>query len=83
MLFMIQTQGILKHILTGFAIENCEKSYIFLEGLSNGYLLKIWENVKKLPIQHKCIYYNSSYVFFTRLYEDFILLGGIIHIKLR
>ncbi|XP_043590769.1 uncharacterized protein LOC122571265 [Bombus pyrosoma] len=78
----LKTQGMLKHILTGFAIENCEKSYIFLEGLSNGYLLKIWEKAKKLPIQHKCIYYNSSYVFFTRLYEDFILLGGIIHIKL-
>ncbi|KOX71790.1 hypothetical protein WN51_02360 [Melipona quadrifasciata] len=75
-------RNILKHVLTGFAIENCEKCYIFIEGLSNGYLLKIWEKVKKFPIQHKCIYYNSNYVFLARLYEDFMFLGTVIHIKL-
>ncbi|KAK9294291.1 hypothetical protein QLX08_011043 [Tetragonisca angustula] len=77
-----KVQNILKHVLTGFAIENCEKCYIFIEGLSNGYLLKIWEKVKKFPIQHKCIYYNSNYIFLARLYEDFMFLGTVIHIKL-
>ncbi|CAD1475624.1 unnamed protein product, partial [Heterotrigona itama] len=75
-------KSILKHVLTGFAIENCGKCYIFIEGLSNGYLLKIWEKVKKFPIQHKCIYYNSNYIFLARLYEDFMFSGTVIHIKL-
>ncbi|XP_026670243.1 uncharacterized protein LOC113464475 [Ceratina calcarata] len=74
--------SVLRHVLTGFVIQDCERFYIFLEGLSNGYLLKIWEKLAKLPIQQKCIYYNSNYVFVTRFYEDFISLGGIVYIKL-
>nr|XP_012144136.1 PREDICTED: uncharacterized protein LOC105662913 isoform X2 [Megachile rotundata] len=72
----------LKDILTGFVINSCEKFYIFLEGLSNGFLLTIWKMVADLPFENKCVYYNSSYIFLTRLYGDFVSFGGVVRIEL-
>ncbi|XP_078038188.1 uncharacterized protein LOC144470659 [Augochlora pura] len=71
-----------KNILTGFAIDSCGKYYIFLEGLAKGYLLKVWEKLAKIEIKRNCIFYNSSAIFLTRLYEDFMFIGGFLLLKL-
>ncbi|XP_043251710.1 uncharacterized protein LOC122396977 [Colletes gigas] len=78
----LQIEDTYKNILTGFAIDCRDKFFIFLEGLSRGYLLQIWENVAKLPTEDGYVYYNSSSVFLARLYEDFVPLGGVLKIKL-
>ncbi|XP_076288029.1 uncharacterized protein LOC143212780 [Lasioglossum baleicum] len=69
-----------KDILTGFAIDSCNRYYIFLEGLAKGYLLKVWERVAKL--ESKSVFYDSSAVFLVRLYKDFICIGGVLKLKL-
>lgn len=78
-----QVEDKFKNILTGFAIDYGDKFFIFLEGLSKGYLLQIWAKVAKLSIEDGYVFYNSSYVFLTRFYEDFVPLGGVLKIKLR
>ncbi|KZC06066.1 hypothetical protein WN55_07152 [Dufourea novaeangliae] len=71
-----------KNILTGFAIDANDQYYIFLEGLANGYLLKIWEKIAKLSNEEGYVFYNSTCVFLTRLYTDFMPLGGFLTLKL-
>ncbi|XP_053972591.1 uncharacterized protein LOC128873219 isoform X1 [Hylaeus volcanicus] len=78
----LKVEDTLQNILTGFAIDCCDNFFIFLEGLSKGYLLQIWEKVAKLPIEDGCVFYNSGCVFLERLYEDFVPLGGVLTIKL-
>ena len=69
--------------LTGFIIDAFDKIIIFIEGMANGPLQHVWNNVMSVPSSMGKILYNSDLIFENRLYPKFTQYGGLHIITLR
>ncbi|KAJ9598952.1 hypothetical protein L9F63_010546 [Diploptera punctata] len=73
----------MRNTLTGFIIDSFDKIIIFIEGLANGPLQHVWNNVISMPTEMGKVLYNSDLVFDSRLYSEFLPYGGLHIITLR
>ena len=58
-------------VLTGFQVEDSDRHIIVLEGLRNGGVKTLWENLPRHHSQDENLikmFYNSEYEFSQRLY---------------
>ncbi|KAL3276911.1 hypothetical protein HHI36_012279 [Cryptolaemus montrouzieri] len=62
-------------VITGFMIDCGTEVHIFVEGISYGYILEIWNRIHKSNINVAKLYLNSEYDFENRLYESFLAFG--------
>lgn len=69
--------------LTGFMIDNGSTYAIFLEGIANGFIRDIWNQIMDANHHILKAFYNSDFCFEKRLYTEFFKFGGIYTINLK
>ncbi|KAF2897906.1 hypothetical protein ILUMI_08276 [Ignelater luminosus] len=69
--------------LTGFMIDNGSTYAFFLEGIANGFIRDIWNQIMDAHHHILKTFYNSDFCFEKRLYTEFFKFGGIYTINLK
>ncbi|XP_044757597.1 uncharacterized protein LOC123315803 [Coccinella septempunctata] len=62
-------------VITGFMIDSGTEIYIFVEGISHGYILEIWNKIHKINISVAKVLLNSETEFGDRIYKEFMSFG--------
>lgn len=62
-------------VITGFSIDNGKEVHIFVEGISYGYILEVWNKIHKVNTFTAKVFLNSETEFEKRMYQNFMVVG--------
>lgn len=62
-------------VITGFLIDNGTEVHMFVEGISHGYILEVWNKIHRINTTVAKVFLNSETEFEKRMYERLMVVG--------